>query len=87
LKDAGLPDYSSQASTVVSVTDVTSGDDVSSSSQGDQIRVTVSIPFSDVRWVALNLITNTNTHLNAEADWVGLMDEAYPSSVTSPSGF
>jgi Flp pilus assembly protein TadG len=87
LKDAGLPDYSSQASSVVTVTNVTSGGDVGDASQGDQIRIGVSIPFSDVRWVALNLITNTNTRLNGEADWVGLMDQAYPSSTTSPAGF
>jgi Flp pilus assembly protein TadG len=87
LKDAGLPDYTSQASSVVTVTDVTSGGDVSDASQGDQIRVTVSIPFNDVRWVALYLVTNANTRLNAEADWVGLMDEAYPGTITSPAGF
>jgi Flp pilus assembly protein TadG len=87
LKDAGLPDYTSQASSVVTVTDVTSGGDVSDASQGDQIRVTVSIPFNDVRWVALYLITSANTRLNAEADWVCLMDQNYPSSITSPDGF
>jgi Flp pilus assembly protein TadG len=87
LLDAGLPDYTSQASTVVTVTDVTTNGDVSGASQGDHIRVSVSIPFSDVRWIALYLVTSSNTHLNAEADWTALMDQTYPSTVTSPSGF
>ena len=35
----------------------------------DQLQVTVSIPFSDVRWVTLSLVTSPTTMLTAQATW------------------
>jgi hypothetical protein len=39
----------------------------------------VTIPFKDVRWIGLNLVTNTNTMLNGQAVWCSLKDVPYPS--------
>ncbi len=41
--------------------------------QLDQFRVSVSVPFSDVRFIALNQITSTTT-LSAAADWYSMRD-------------
>jgi Flp pilus assembly protein TadG len=85
LKEAGLPDYTSVRNTVVTVTDVTSpGTDVSNATQLDQLQVSISIPFSDVRWVPLYLVTNASSTLNAQAYWYSLKDKDYPTVVDPP---
>jgi hypothetical protein len=87
LKDAGLPDYTANPGAVVTVTDVTQpSTDVSQATELDQLRVSVSIPFSDVRWIALSLITNAGSTLNAEADWYSAKDKTYPTNITPPVG-
>jgi Flp pilus assembly protein TadG len=55
------------------------GVDADVAAQLDQFRVTVSIPFSDVRWVALPLVTNSSTTLTAQATWYSMADKSYPS--------
>jgi Flp pilus assembly protein TadG len=88
MKNAGLADYTSQRNTVVTVTDLNSpGIDVSSAAQLDQLRVTVAIPFTDVEWTTLKLITSANTTLNAEAVWCSARDRDYPNNITAPDGF
>jgi Flp pilus assembly protein TadG len=87
IKDAGLPDYTATPSNVVTVTDVTSpGTDVSVATEQDQLNVSVTIPFSDVRWIALSLITTPGSTLNAQAVWYSAKDAVYPTSVTPPIG-
>jgi hypothetical protein len=49
--------------------------------------VTVSIPFNDVRWVALSLITNPSTRVNGQAIFYSLKDQQFPTGVTAPAGF
>ena len=88
LKDGGLPDYTSTRDSVVTVTDVTApGTDAKDATQGDQLRVTVTIPFGDVKWTTLRLIAGQNTSLNGEAVWCSAKDEDYPTNVTPPDGF
>ena len=84
LNNAGLP----TANAVVTVSDLTSpGTDPSNASQLDQIQVSVTMPFADVRWVALYLVTNSTTQLSGQAVWCCIKDQAYPTTLTSPPGF
>jgi Flp pilus assembly protein TadG len=83
LQAAGLP----TANANVTVSDQTSGADVSQAAQLDQIQVTVSIPFTDVRWIALSLIATPTTTLSGNAYWNCLKDQDYPNTVTAPPGF
>jgi Flp pilus assembly protein TadG len=46
--------------------------------QLDQLQLTVTMPLSDVRWIALYLVTNANTVLSAQATWSSLKDLPYP---------
>jgi Flp pilus assembly protein TadG len=88
LKSAGLPDYTAQRTSVVTVTDLTSpGTDAGQASQLDQLRVTVTIPFSDVRWTTLRLITSPSATLNSDAVWFSARDQDYPTNITAPAGF
>lgn len=59
----------------VTVTNLTSSSraEPTAANQLDQFRVTVSIPFSSVRWVILNQITSVKT-LSASSDWYSMRD-------------
>jgi Flp pilus assembly protein TadG len=77
---AGLP----TTNLVVTVTDVTSGGDVSNASQMDQIQVTVTIPFADVAWDALNYVVPAGTKLTATSIWYSMKDLPVTVSTTLP---
>jgi Flp pilus assembly protein TadG len=82
LQNAGLP----TTNAVVTVTDLTHPGDPASATQLDQIQVTVSIPFKDVRWSTLTLVTSPSTQLTASSTWLSVKDQAYPTGYTSPAG-
>ena len=80
---AGLP----SANVTVSVNDLTHpGVDASQATALDQIKVSVSIPFKDVRWTALKLVTNDATNVSAFAIWYSALPVSYPDHVVSPLG-
>jgi len=88
MQQAGLPNFSSQASTVVTVSDITNpGTDPTNAAELDQLQVTVSIPFSSVRWIALYLVTNASTQISATSNWYSDKDMAYPTTYSSPAGY
>lgn len=68
--------------TVTSVSN-TAITDPTKANQLDQFRVSVSVPFSDVRWVALNRITSVQ-NLTASADWYSMRDIPLVVSATIP---
>jgi Flp pilus assembly protein TadG len=69
------------------VTDVTNPSyDVSQAAYLDQIKVTVQIPFQDVKWSLLNLITNSSTTMNATVIWYTMVDKPYPTPPEPPPG-
>jgi Flp pilus assembly protein TadG len=82
LQNAGLP----TTNVVVTVNDLTHPGDPSSATQLDQIQVTVTIPFKDVRWSTLTLVTSPSTQLSASSTWLSVRDQAYPTGYTSPAG-
>jgi Flp pilus assembly protein TadG len=82
VKIAGLPTND----LVVTVTDLTTPGDVSRATALDQLQVTVSLPFKDVRWTPLKLVTTDATNVNASVVWYSALPVSYPNSVTSPTG-
>jgi len=84
LQNAGVP----TANVVVTVSDLTSpGTDATQAAQFDQLQVTVTMPFKDVAWIGLHLVTTNATQLNAQAIFYSTKDQNYPTTVTAPAGF
>ena len=81
LTDTGL----GTAGATVTVTNVTSGLDAASANQLDHLKVSVTLPYSDVRWTSLSLVTNSTTTLNASADWCSMRDIPFTISQTIPT--
>lgn len=85
--NVGLNDTTGAMTTraVVTVSNLNApGTDVSAATTLDPIRVTVSVPFADVRWINLQLVTTAATVLTAQATWVSLKDIAYPTTTPEP---
>jgi Flp pilus assembly protein TadG len=86
LKNAGLPDYTPVRATVVTVNNITHpGVDCTAATDLDRIQITVTIPFKDVRWINLYLITDTTTQVTFTATWTSMRDLDYPTP-TPPQG-
>ncbi len=84
VKFAGLP----TANLVVIVNDLTNpGVDASQATCLDQIQVTVSLPFKDVRWTPLKLVTTDATNVTATVVWYSSIPLSYPNNVSAPSGY
>ena len=84
LQDAGLP----ITNVVVTVQDVTNpGTDPTAATEMDNLNVTVTIPFKDVRWTSALLVTNAGTTLTAQANWFSAIGQVYPGSITVPQGW
>jgi Flp pilus assembly protein TadG len=84
LQEAGIP---TQNVTVTVENLTTPGTDARSASQLDQLRVTVSVPFQDVRWIALNYFVASDTAVTGQATWWSVKDRDYPSSPGAPPGY
>jgi Flp pilus assembly protein TadG len=71
VQQAGLP----TAGLNVDVANLTSGarSDPTTAQQLDRFRITVTLPFDNVRWVLLNKLTNVTT-LTARAEWYSMND-------------
>ncbi len=83
LKDAGLPTTNS----VVTVQDLTNpSTDPTLATEFDNLQVTVTIPFKDVRWSSALLVTSNSTILKATANWFSENGSAYPTSISAPAG-
>jgi Flp pilus assembly protein TadG len=84
LAAAGLP----TAHVTATVSNLTHpATDVSEAVQLDQIEVTVSIPFRDVRWSPATLVTSSATELAARTVWCSARAKDYPANVTPPTGY
>jgi Flp pilus assembly protein TadG len=82
MKNAGLP----TTNAVVTVSDLTNSGDPSNATQLDHLQVSVSIPFKDVRWSTLTLVTSPTTQVSAQSVWLSVKDQNYPTVTTSPNG-
>ncbi len=81
LTDAGLND----AGANVTVTNLTSGLDAASANQLDHLKVSISLPYTSVRWTTVSKFAGPSTSLNASADWYSMRDLPLTISQTIPT--
>jgi Flp pilus assembly protein TadG len=81
ISDAGFNDTGATAT----VTNLTSGQDAASATQLDHLRVSISLPYKDVRWTTLNFLAGPNTALTASSDWYSVRDLPLTVSPTIPA--
>jgi len=83
LAAAGLPTQNA----TVAVSDLTNPNtDPTAATALDQLQIVVSVPYSDVCWSSTSMFLNANTVLCATVTWFSANANAYPSSITIPSG-
>jgi Flp pilus assembly protein TadG len=69
------------------VTDLTNPSfDVSNAAYLDQIQVTVQIPFNDVRFSVLSLISSPSTIITTTVTFYSMVDKPYPAPPEPPAG-
>lgn len=61
-----------------------SSDDPNAAARLDHMRVYVTLPFNNVKWIFLNQLTSVNT-LSAQADWFVMRDEPLVVDSTMPN--
>jgi Flp pilus assembly protein TadG len=84
LQFAGIP----TTNAVVTVQDATTpSTDVSLATQLDTVTVAVSVPFSDVRYVAARLVTSNTTQVTATATYYSARVDPYPTSISAPAAW
>jgi Flp pilus assembly protein TadG len=84
---AGLIDTTGTltANAVVTVSNLNSpGTDATAAVTLDPLQVTITMPFGDVRWINLPIVTNDPTTLSVSVVWVCLKDVAYPTTTPQP---
>jgi Flp pilus assembly protein TadG len=80
---AGLPTNQ----LTVTVSDLTNpGTDVSQATILDNLQVTVSLPYANLRWITTSFFTNATTNVSTTVFWVSSNPQSYPSNVTAPTG-
>jgi Flp pilus assembly protein TadG len=87
LTNAGVTNQNKLSISVANLTQSNAGPtyDPSTAAWLDQLQVIVTIPYSNVQLSSL-LFLNKNTQITATAVWFSNQDQAFPSSVTAPSG-
>jgi Flp pilus assembly protein TadG len=77
----------STTNATVTVSDLTNpGTDPTLATALDQIQITVSIPYSAVRWSATSMFVPGTTQLTATVTWYSANAYSYPTNITVPSG-
>lgn len=86
LAEAGLT--TTNVVTTISITDPGGATvtDVSQCHYLDAITITVSIPYADVRWTLISMVTTPGQTISSTVQWISVVDKAYPSSPTPPAG-
>ncbi len=83
LGSEGLP----TGNVVVTVKDLTTPSaDVSSANYLDQIQITATIPYSDVNFSLISLVTTPGQLITSQVMWVSMVDKPYPTAPTPPQG-
>jgi Flp pilus assembly protein TadG len=50
----------------------------------DQLQITATIPYQDVQWVNIGLVSGPSTQLSSDSTWSSMKDRAYPVPVPPP---
>jgi Flp pilus assembly protein TadG len=87
LTNAGITNQSGLTVTVYDVTQGNSGPQFnpSTATKLDQLQITVTLPASNVQLPLISMF-GTNNVISAQAVWFSNQDQAYPSTITPPSG-
>jgi Flp pilus assembly protein TadG len=67
------------------VTNLTRGGDVSAAQQLDQLQIQVSVPYSNVQWLATNWILPSGTTMSASVTWMSMVNVPLVVPTTIPS--
>jgi Flp pilus assembly protein TadG len=86
LTNAGITNQTGLTVTVYDVTQSNSGPhfDPNTANWLDQLKVTVTLPYSNVQLAPLPIAPNTA--ISAKSVWFSNQSQAYPTSITPPSG-
>jgi Flp pilus assembly protein TadG len=77
----------STAHATVTVANLThSGADVKAASTLDKLQVTVSVPFSDVKWGVSGFVIGDTKPISATAYYSSARVNPYPTNITAPAG-
>lgn len=79
----GLSNVNTSMVTITNITNA-SRSDPTTANQLDQFRVTVTVPYSSIRWSNIAQITSTSS-LTASADWYSMRDTPFTVSTVIPS--
>jgi Flp pilus assembly protein TadG len=60
--------------------------DVTQAKHLDVVYVYLTVPYSDVRWINLNLATSSTTTLSAQSTWISGVDKPYGGTADAPTG-
>jgi Flp pilus assembly protein TadG len=72
---------------VVTVQDLTTpANDVSQANYLDQIQITATIPYADVRFSLISMVTTPGQLITSRVQWLTMVDEPYPANPTPPQG-
>lgn len=83
LKQAGLP----TSNAVATVADLTApGTDAKVAAEFDQLQVTVSVPYADLRWINTNMFVSPTLAATGQAVWPSMNNKSYPTGVVVPPG-
>lgn len=55
------------------------GTDPREAEQGDRLRITVSLPFRDIRWATISLFVSGDKRLEGKTVWFCLKDKEFPT--------
>ena len=81
LTKAGIP----TANATITVENLTAkGADPTAAAQFDELKVTITVPVKDLRWMASSTFVSGSSRLTAEAVWCSLKNREYPSPVDPP---
>jgi len=70
----------------VTVTDLTSGVEVSQANYLDRLQVSSTYPYSNVSWSALGLIMPNSFTISAQVQWMTVVDKPFPIFPDPPVG-
>ena len=88
LTNAGI---TNQTNLTVSIYDVTQGNsgpsfNPSSANYLDQLQVVVTLPYSNVQLMPMNILPSSGQLILGQATWFSNQDQSYPGTITPPSG-
>jgi len=88
LTNAGITNQSGLSVSVYDVTQGNSGPSFNPSSAIylDQLQVVVTLPYSNVQLIPMNILPSSAQQIIGQATWFSNQDQSYPATITPPSG-